>query len=410
MRHFLIVLLFIAAGSLSAQDFVAESSLTECTEDGYYKFEVKPALSAWLTSDFSNLRVLNQAGLQIPYVVETGHDYLTREYVEYKITEKRILERCCTNVVFESAEGSAINNIYLRIRNADVSKTGTLSGSDDGKNWFALRDKFYFAGINGGDNVSELRLLDFPLSNYKFYQLSINDSTSAPLNILSVGYYKVIEQKASYSTVLPEEVNVADSIKRQQTFIDLRFESQRWIDRIVIKAEGPPLFMRKGTLYAIAERKNKKGKMEQVVDRLADFSVSNDQPAMIDLSEVKGSKFRIVVENNDSPPLKKYEVTSFQQRRYGIAWLEKGITYKLFVGKESMRSPEYDLQLFKHRLPVNMLSLDHGEPIVISETAIDKKTDNGLQSKYLVWAGLIGIILVLGVLSFRMIRETKTSE
>jgi hypothetical protein len=339
MRHFLIVLLFIAAGSLSAQDFVAESSLTECTEDGYYKFEVKPALSAWLTSDFSNLRVLNQAGLQIPYVVETGHDYLTREYVEYKITEKRILERCCTNVVFESAEGSAINNIYLRIRNADVSKTGTLSGSDDGKNWFALRDKFYFDGINGGDNVSELRLLDFPLSNYKFYQLIINDSTSAPLNILSVGYYKVIDRKASYSTVLPKQVNVADSIKRQQTFIDLRFESQRWIDRIVIKAEGPPLFMRKGTLYAIAEQKNKKGKMEQVVDRLADFSVSNDQPAMIDLSEVKGSKFRIVVENNDSPPLKKMKWRLFNNVATALPGLKRESRISFSLGRSPCAPP-----------------------------------------------------------------------
>src|SRR5687768_13526066 len=103
MRHFLVVaLLFIEAGALFAQDYVAEGSLSECKENGYYKFEVTPELSSWLTKDFSNLRVLNDSGIQIPYVIETGHDYITREYAEYRIVEKKNVAGCCTKVVIES--------------------------------------------------------------------------------------------------------------------------------------------------------------------------------------------------------------------------------------------------------------------------------------------------------------------
>jgi hypothetical protein len=410
MRHFLVVaLLFIEAGTLFAQDYVAESSLSECKENGYYKFEVTPELSSWLSKDFSNLRVLNDSGVQIPYVIETGHDYITREYAEYRIVEKKNFAGCCTKVVIESPDGKKINNIYLRIRNADVHKTGSLSGSDDGKNWFALRDKFYFDGINGGDNVSELRLLDFPLSNYRFYQLSIDDSTSAPLNVLSVGYYSVVEKTASYVEIDPIDVAIVDSLKGKKTLIDLRFDMPHLIDRIIVKAEGPPLFVRQGILFSVDEHVNKKGDVEPTFEPLTEFAVSNDQPAVLKLPQIKAKHLRIVIRNYDNPPLKKYQVEVLQQRRYGIAWLEKGTKYSLFVGNETMSSPQYDLQILKNRLPVNMLSLGHGQVAAVRKK-VTGKSEAAFQTAYLVWSGLAGIIIVLGVLSFRMIREARTSE
>ena len=407
MRRWLIgTLLFPLSGF--SQDFAADAFLGKPVENGFYKFEIYPSNSSWLTQGFANLRILDASGQQVPYIIEEDSEYITQKFVEYK-TRRTIDPGRWTNLIIENPDNKPIQNVHIRIRNADVSKTAVLSGSDDSEEWFALKDRFYLDPVRNPQNVSELRVLDFPLSNYRYYRLAVNDSTSAPLNIISVGFYKSVLKRPAYWQLKPASIARRDSVRLKQTFISVELDTSHFVDRIRIKAQGRPFFLRSTTLYQIHHRKDKKGKSHEVRDVIGELNLTSDGEAAIDIKEVKGSRFLLVVDNLDNPALAEIDVEILQLRRIGIAWLEKDKEYRLAAGALNMDAPDYDLPKFRSKLPVNMLSLTpltlHAMPSKLTADA----DDSFLNTKSLVWIALVGVILLMGILSARLIREAKAS-
>lgn len=410
MMRFLTVFLLFAAFSLRAQDFIAEGDLGECDATGFYKFEIGPALSSWLTPGFANLRIIDESGQQVPYVVENGSAYETKTFVEYRLFDRSVVTGCCTSLGIENPHNRPIHNIHIRLANADVHKTASLSGSNDRQIWYALKDAFYLDPVNNRHDVSELRALDFPLSNYKYYRLVINDSTTSPLNIMSVGYYKVIHKTASYVPVKPVQVKVLDSLKVKKTFITVSFDTSQWIDRLSISADGAPYFLRSAVVSVVENKRDKKGRQFQRKTPLKDFNISNDAPSVLDLYGMKARTLLIEVDNLDSPPLKAFTVEARQLQRYGMAWLEKGKRYRIAVGRTALEAPQYDLPAFKDKLPVNMPSMEHKPIIRVKDRPDIRIAEEGFwQTRYMVWVAITGIIILLAFFSMRMIREAKAS-
>jgi hypothetical protein len=252
--------------------------------------------------------------------------------------------------------------------------------------------------------------LDFPLSNYRFYRLQMNDSTSEPLNILSVGFYRHMHRSASYAELSPARVSRIDSAAAKQTIIHLVLGTEHWIDRIRIEAAGPPFFLRAGAIYETSAIADKKGRSKNNAAYLEEFSLSNDEHAIVDVPSVRTNALRIVINNDDNPPLKDVVVKVQQRKRFAICYLEEGRLYRLMAGTEGMHAPRYDLAHFKHRLPVNMLSIGAAafSPIAKERVQSDEKVDF-LQTRYIVWVAIILIMVLLGGLSVRMIRENNLS-
>jgi hypothetical protein len=290
-----------------------------------------------------------------------------------------------------------------------VSKTAVLSGSDDREQWFALKDRFYLDPVRNPQNVSELRVLNFPLSNYRYYRLVVNDSASAPLNIISVGFYRSLQKRPAYWAITPTTVVRKDSTRLKQTFVRVELDTSHWVDRINVHATGSPFFLRSAKLYQIHDRKDKRGQSYEIRNLVGEVNLSSEGEAAIDIRETKCNGFLLVVDNLDNPVLQKIDVGILQLRRIGIAWLEKGKEYRLTAGDVKTDAPDYDLPKFRDKLPVNMLSLTplalHARPAKLTRNA----DDSFWNTKSLVWIALVGVILLLGILSARMIREAKAS-
>jgi hypothetical protein len=406
---FIIVFLFQCL-SVAGQKYVAESPLGKCRESGFYKIEIHPGLSKWVSDDFSNFRILDDNGREVPFITEQGSDYTTNEYIEYKLVEHNFTKGCCTNLIIENHDNKPINNVHIRIRNAEVHKSAVLSGSDDMEKWFALRDKFYFDPVTNPDGIAEMRVLDFPLSNYRFYRLTINDSISDPLNISSVGFYRQLHKAAAYSLLSPLRLSIVDSAKLKQTIICIKLDTLNWVERIKMSASGAPFFLRMGRIYQVSEARDRKRKSYEVLNYLADFKLLNDAETTIDFNAVKAKELRVVIENDDNQPLDEFKIEVLQLKRFAISHFQKDVEYKMVIGDETMRVPKYDLHHFKNRLPVNMLTMTAMEFEPIMKPTLEEETSESIfQPRYLVWGAIIVIMILLGGLSIRMIRENKVS-
>lgn len=395
----IVALVLVASSTMRAQ--TAEAILLP-RENGFYRVPLVHAMAPFIDPRFGNVRVLDAAGKEVPYLLEEGlPSHTERRFRHHNILEKKIHKGCCTTLILENKDRRAITNISLLIKNADVTKQGVLSGSDDRVQWFAVKDKFTLTLSQAPQDTAELQALDFPLSNYRYYQLQLSDSSDLPLNILVAGYYETWSREGGY-TVLPlRPFAQADSLKR--TYVPLQFDSTRYVDRISLTVDGAPFYQRRAALLEETAFK-KGGRTTRRV--ISTFILTSSQAAVFDLPKTKARRLLLVVENDDNPPLRFEKIELFQRDRYLVAWLQKDKTYRLVAGG-AMQPPVYDMSFFKDAIPGTPAVLQPGPVRVTSVKELDRPTHF---SRYAMWAALVVIIAVLGVMSVKLVRETNARD
>jgi len=398
------IFLFLA-GRLAAQTFVAEGNLPKVEEDGFYRVALTPNTTAFLNTSFSNLRIVDEAGKETPYIIEEeAPAFTTTQFKEYTIVEKKYQKGCCTRLILSNPNRSSISNISLQIKNAETNKEATLLGSDDRETWYALKEHFYLDAIDGGSQTFEMRILDFPLSNYQFLSLTVDDSTSAPLNIIKAGYYDVNAVTGMYSRVPTLRFSIEEKVKDKQSHVTIKLDTSRLMDKLEFTISGQPFYHRYAALYETGTQLNKKGKAEPFKNYLQSVELTSTHAASVQLVGMKLQNLLLVVENNDNPPLQFDSVQAFQLNRYATAWLKKGIAYKLKMGDSKLNSPVYDLDFFLDSIP-NQPAVLQPSDIAAMTTAKEAKPTTLFTNKQIIWVGIILVAIILGYMSVKMIKE-----
>jgi hypothetical protein len=385
-----------------SQSYVSERKLETVRADGFYRIDLTPEIMPSFNNVLSNVRIIDSGNQEVPYLLrQEAPVRYSAAFRPYHIVQYDKMKNCCSTIVLENPDGKSINNIHLSIRNADVTKQMTLTGSDDRKTWYALKEQSTITATGDGQHVSTITLVDFPLSNYAYYKIDIADSASAPLNITAAGYYEVNTEEAKYAAI-PFDWREGDSVAMKKTYIDIRFKGRQLVDRITLSMKGAPYFLRKGWL--LQERPASNGKAKPSFNRLASFTLSSRQPAVIELAGVRGNAFLIEIENEDNPSLDVASVEVAQLNRYLVAWLRKGEEYSLKFGGADLRIPNYDLVNFKDSIPAHLVSLKAG-PLTKIETSRAGENPTFFTSKAIIWIAIIAVIGVLGFMAIRMARE-----
>jgi hypothetical protein len=241
------------------------------------------------------------------------------------------------------------------------------------------------------------------MSNYAYYKIDIDDSTSAPLNITAAGYFELNTSEGNFSTV-PVEWHKTDSAAVRKTYIKLRFKRQQVMDRIILSMKGAPYFLSRGTL--LKEIKPTRKKAKPYFEHLASFTVSSRQPAMIEVDAERGNEFILEIENEDNPSLEVDNIRIEQLHRYLVAWLPKGDGYLLKFGAPQLAPPHYDLVNFSDSIPQNLAAVKVG-PLKSIEQARAQENPTVFTSTVFIWVAIVAVIGILGFMAVRMVREMK---
>jgi hypothetical protein len=409
MKKFIFLLFILISTQSFSQTFKGEANIPAVDKDGFYRIFISPEVSTHLNSTLSNVRIYGSKDKEVPYLLqEEIPTQYTQVFKKYEIVEKKQQKNCCTSLVLRNPESKPINNISLSIKNAEVTKLAVLLGSDDNQNWFALKQHFTLSSIDNQNKTSEIKIVDFPLSNYTYYKLQIEDSTSAPLNILNAGYYEVNSEQGKYTEVSTFKISKSDSVVQKQSFVTIKFDTTHLIDRLAITMTGAPYFLRQASLSIKKERVNRKGKKEAYFEWLYNFELSSKQSSLIDLSGVQINDLLLTIENRDNPPLDVAAVKAYQLNRYVTAWLKKGESYKLKFGGPGLSMPDYDIEYFKDSIPKQTQVLAVGPVFIFKTESTESKTF--FTSRSIIWVAIVVVVIVLGIMTLRMVNETSKSE
>jgi hypothetical protein len=381
------------------QDFSHSAKVDSITESGFYSLAIKPELSAYLDASLKDLRITDKRGRPVPYIINTLLPQLQPERFPFlPILKNSIKDSGRSHLVLENTTKRPVEGLALIIGNASVSRTASISGSNDGETWFTILENFNLTGGEFSDSTRFVLTFWIPKSSYKYFKLLINNLNNDPLNIVAAGSYSPAEfrkwqmlsstsELLAFNNPSPEFIQTDSADK--YSYIRVIQQYPYHIDHIGIHLKNPLYYLRK----------------MQVIIGNRDYDFILNGNGNYTLPRFAAKEFMIKIFNGDNPPRPITEVITSQVKKEVVAYLEAGEEYSLLMGNPKIEAPKYDLEHFRDSIS-NIKPLSY-QAIQPSIKTIVKEKKGSNTSLWLI------IIVVLGVLSFftwNLTRELKKSK
>lgn len=407
-------LTLLLPASLSAQDWVAESKIPPVSEiktAAYWDVFLPPSLTAYLGTGYGNVRVHDQRGEEVPYLFRNDKAAATEMSIRWldKVGGD-YWSRWYSRNIFENPGGRLTDRLALRIRNADVTQNFWLSGSDNRTDWYIIKEDYHYEAAYNPQAGSNLLTLHFPPVDYKYFKVELRHYWEEPIQIMGAGIYTFDTTKGNFTEVTG--LGLTQKEEGRQSMVSLELGARHYLDRLYLEIDGPELYHREARLQRHL------GGETGTWDDVQAFTISSEAASMLRLPSIRAERLRIVIENKDDKPLRIAGARAWQTRKFLTLRLEPGAPYTIKIGPEDLRAPEYDLAHFDKQLPERRSERWARTPVSLAPaTAPNTPAKPGEPAKEVaaekpffqhpgfLWGGIGLIVLVLGYLSIRMLRE-----
>lgn len=424
-----------------AQYFRWKSPVEKRDTSGYVRVLLQPEVTGELRNDYPDVRLYDEDDKEIPYII--GEDQIvqgTTRFVEYPVVAKRdVPDNSYITIENPLYKTEHLDHLCLEVNNTEVSREMVLSGSYDNVKWFAIKDEFtssfYESFEEGAAKTTNIVRFDFPLSNYRYYRFMFDDWYSwwwdydyyyeSPVYIVRAGCL-VDVNPASVPNQRMEIPGVKYTQKEfgKTTAIDIQFDQLQYLDYIrfdLSSPVAPGTFHRGARLYEVDSTHKCDGTLEN--------HTSSTIVSMGSLNEFSlyGHRVRhlcLHIENEDDQPLNVVAIHPIQIRHYLIAYLEKGKDYYIKYGNDSVAFPRYDMRYKADQLAVSQLAIigtgtrealfvpgavgtagqQPGQPVPPIAQA---EATSIFENKAAIWTAIGIVILILGWMSVKMLREME---
>ncbi len=345
-------LLLLVANSLLAQ-YKTTAKIDIVKENGLHKIILPAEIRSFSNEDLSDFRIIDAKGTEVPYyILQENNGTMSSSFSEFKVISKTIIPKKKTSIIFENSKGS-INEIVLSIANSDITKSYSISGSNNQKEWFGLVNNSQLLGLEDSNTTSVLKTIVLPLSSYPYLKIDFDDKKTLPINILKIGS---IINKSSSPTL--EEVPVTSTRILQipaekKTRIYISFNHPQIVNQISFDITSPNLFQRNARIYVTKKRPNNQ-KGGPIPEIILDLELNSKQKNSFTIPQLFQKEFYIEIENKDNQTLNFGKIRFFQNPISVIADLKVNENYTIQTGNRKLRSPEYDLENFKNIITNNL--------------------------------------------------------
>lgn len=382
-----------------AQEFRYRAALEAVPADGFYHIPLGPELAAYLHSSLQDLRIVDESSDWVPYVksIPAGTN---RHWESWPIRLNQLDDSGRSILLISNPRQSTVSRLYLHVQNAAVSRWTSISGSNDQRQWFILNEHLPVTRAVELAETDYLQALELPSSQYAFYKLIIDNNQNDPLQIRDAGTFTgnnaaTLQQYAAVPRPKQQQLDTARS-----SLLELEWDQQYWIDRLIITAMIPRFFDR--TVQICRAGANGAGAV------LAQYRIRSFADSIFELPRIQASALYIRVLNGDNPPL-QFNPVRVEARQTSIyTYLEKKHRYSLLLGNDEVGSPAYDLERFRDSIPNETPELNLARLPVLNGNS--DNTRNAMPISGWIWLALISSAALLGRLAYHLIQELKKRE
>lgn len=406
LRADILLLAASCAQPVLAQTFRWEATIPPVTAPGLYRIVLSPEFVGCSLNDLGDVRLLDSTGTEVPYILEIATRYKTRdEFHHFEISRNEAVGEWTFLELKRPYAGVLVDHISLRLRNAEVVKEVEITGSDDGRTWYVIKnDQLRLVhGIHLAHVTQEIRL---PPTDYRHYRIALNDSLTAPVHVLGAQWFSQARSYGEYTAAQGVGWSQQDSAGTTRIHVPRSFAHP--IDRILFTVSDTQSYRRSGSMVTRRTSETGSGRKKRTWSSdatLATFMFSSEDGPVVDLDGPRATAFDLVFQNGDDQPLHFTDVRFMQLERTIIANLQPGMQYTLATGDPLKNAPRYDMGHFQQELPDPLGKLVHGmvqlRPVLPETRALFDP------SRWWVWGGIIILILGIGIMAFRMLRADQ---
>jgi len=391
-----ILIIALSFGKINAQSYSHQAPINGLKESGLYKISLNPELKQYMAKDLHDTRIHDSSQREVPYVVLSEPLLKSKsDFIEYKILSQKHFGNY-SEIVIHNPNKDKISNIAFNINNSDAYKYCAIEGSEDMKQWYSVSEDQELSLAYNDVYTNTYKVIYFPLNNYSYFRLLVDDWRAEPLKINSAGYFKNSVIAGKLNDVVFTKSISEDKVNKK-TIIQLSFSNNQEVSRLDFKVKAPRLYMRHATIYVNRERKLKHDKVEKYREALYDFNLSSDYPLLFDVPYLNEKEVFIEIENKDNPPLEIESISCKQLASYLVCDLNANNQYHLRFGNNDMKLPEYDLANFVSSIPQLLPEAAVGAIKEIPKTAVNvkEKEISFFETKQFLWLCLgLGSIII----------------
>jgi len=398
-RGLLLIIFCWAAQSVLAQNtFKYAAPVPPVNTSGFYKIALHPDFISKSNADLSDIRLIDQRSHFVPYLNANNLPQPQREkFMVFPEVVVKSIADTSTAFVIESTTKAPVNQLWVKLKNTSVSRLVNLSGSDDLKRWFAIKEDIPLQeGELNGDGTY-LQSLSFPASNYHYLKLLVNDKNKAPVKFLVAGIYTEQSLANLYFPIPPGKITRKDSDK--VTYITIRLNDQYLVNKVSLVITAPKYYKRDVSVYRI----DKHG-YQSVSD--AELNSNKENSLFI---AAKTDRLELQIANGDNLPLSIDKVEVAQGEQCIVSYLEAGQSYTLLTGDPKANAPDYDLKFFTDSIHTTISKIGND---AVMKNAVYNIQPNRVKREYpaIIWAAIIIVLALLSLLTWKMINEVNNKK
>ncbi len=334
-NNIVVVFLLLCGQFVSAQQVKA---IVEAGVDGLQTIQIPQEFRMWIGNDIGRLRLYDVKDTEVGFVLKPDiQETTTFQPVPF---DKTATDSTETFVIHNLAKERKQGYLF-RIGNSAGSKDYVIEGSDDQKTWFGLVNNGKFTQLYSDDQTSVVKSSSFPLTDYRYIRVVLDNKNSAPVQVLAIGEQVTKEVTQHYEPLQHVSFDRKEDNKNKETILTIRKNGRSPIDYIRFHIATPAHYHRQATLYTV-RTETRKRKTHTYDQPVAYITLNDQQTNEFTIEDIAEDLFYIRIKNEDNVPLTIDSLSFFQKPVTILADLKQGETYVLDADS-SRTLPNYDL-------------------------------------------------------------------
>ncbi len=396
-----LVVLFISFLGL-AQNYKGE--ITNVKKASLHKILLSSEVRAAANENLDYFRIFDAKRQQVPYAREYQTYQESPRYNPFKVVSKNSIKDSITSIVVENETEKKINQFNLQIGNTSLSKTYSISGSNDQIEWFGLVSNQTLSDLVSKEGTTVQKTVYFPANEYTYLRIDFIDKKSLPINVMNIGIFENQFISESWIEIPDFTYKISQDTNRKLTNITFSAENKHLIEAITFNIITE-FYVRKAKLVVKRQREIKK-RVEKYEEVIAYFELNSKNDQTIYFNNLQEKEFTIQIDNQDNQPLEIKSIQLLQKPLYIYSKLKPNEKYEVVIDS-TLTKPSYDLANFVQSFSVGMpkASITNFQKVEKSETQSTEKPF--WQTQLFMWLCIILGGGVVAYFAFGLLKDMK---
>lgn len=402
-----------AAADFSQRDWRYVKAITlpvELPQEGLVELVPDREAFAAAAPGLADLRIIAGENQEVPYKLEISKAESERTSFRASIRDKGYIPGSYNIFTADlGQEGILHNEIEIKTPSSNFRRKATVETSNDAATWMKTAEQtiYDFTVKERGFTTRDTRIR-YPESTARYVRVKIADEGEGPLEIASATIFYVKETPAQEIPWPASILNIESDAEQRTTNVELDLGTPGLPSHRLAIGVPDVNFYREVTLEASTDQQ----KWSTILRRAEIYAF--DTPKFVGKSldityaETTSRYLRLVIHDEDSPPLIVQEANVWGLRRRLVFVAEPQQTYQLYYGNAEAKRPSYDIErvfpyLETEKLPEAKLGPQSTNPNFVEEKPPVSERFPWLFPTVVAVAAIVVALLLFGI--FRQVRK-----